>query len=110
MRCERNKRKKREVIEKRKCTHGEVSLIPLQFGEIVVEALEERFPELFGICPTAGLLEVRAFGQRGELLPNRRRVFQISVMQKVLVAPDLLLLRVAVRAENVQQHDVVSLG
>lgn len=110
MRREIKEKIKRDRERKRKCTHGDISLIPLQFGEIIVEALEECFPELFGICPAAGLLQVRAFGQRGELLSHRRRVFQISVMQKVLVTPGLLLLRVAVRPENVQQHDVVSLG
>lgn len=91
-------------------THGDVSLIPLQFGEIIVEALEERFPKLLCIRAAARPLQIRTFRQCGELLSHLRGVLQISMMQKVLVTPDLLLLRVHVCAKNVQQRDMVSLG
>lgn len=90
--------------------HRDVSLIPLQFGEIIVEALEESLPQSVGARSAARPLQIRAVRQRGELVPHLHRVFQIPVMQEVVVTPDLLLLRVRVPAKNVQQRDVVSLG
>lgn len=96
--------------EKRKLAHRNVSLIPLQFGEIIVEALEEGFPQPVGARSAARPLQIRSFRQRGELVSHLHRVFQIPVMQKVIVAPDLFLLRVRVAPKNVQQRDVVSLG
>lgn len=94
----------------RKLAHRNVSLIPLQFGEIIVEALEEGFPQPVGARSAARPLQIRSFRQRGELVSHLHRVFQIPVMQKVVVAPDLFLLRVRVAPKNVQQRDVVSLG
>lgn len=90
--------------------HRDVSLIPLQLGEIIVEALEEGLPQSVGARSAARPLQIRAVRQRGELVSHLDRVLQIPVMQKVVVAPHLLLLRVRVPAENVQQRDVVSLG
>lgn len=102
----------REKKERRggELAHRDVSLVPLQFGEIIVEALEEGLPQSVGARSAARPLQIRAVRQRGELVSHLHRVFQIPVMQKVVVTPDLLLLRVRVPAKNVQQRDVVSLG
>lgn len=102
----------REKKERREgeLAHRDVSLVPLQFGEIIMEALEEGLSQSVGARSAARPLQIRAVRQRGELVSHLHRVFQIPVMQKVVVTPDLLLLRVRVPAKNVQQRDVVSLG